>query len=216
MTKNFLLQAPWPPFVHGGKTFDLSHLNERVDYVVDSDKKKRTVLITFTDHCFTRNSEGEEDAAPQFPDCTRTDGRFCTEHYTLSILLNDYINLSSLKNVWNTDKDEHYAIVRGVDHRGSRIEYAIIFSLDKLRGIQAEGGARIELHMRVRTAHKREEGHAVETFGSVRFSHLVKLVMEKKRPPKIYDRDRKRPGLHKKKQALSGLYGSKATSERTS
>jgi hypothetical protein len=104
---------------------------------------------------------------------------------------------------------------------GAQIEYTIIFSLEKLKGFQIEGGARIDLHMRVRTAHKRDEGHAIETLGSVRFSHLVELVMENKRPAKIYDRHRKRPSAHnpsadKKKQALSGLSGSKATSGRTS
>jgi hypothetical protein len=195
MTGKFLIQKPWPLFVHGEKTFDLSHLNERVDYAVDSSKKKRTVLITFTDHCFTRSPNGEGDTAPPYPGCSRADGRFCLERYELSTRLNDHLHFSTLREVWNTDSDEHYAIVRGVDHRGARIEYAIIFSLGRLKGVQTRGGAKINLHMRIRTAHRRDENRAIETFGSVRFSHLVKLTMENKRPPKTYDRHRKRPRI---------------------
>jgi hypothetical protein len=194
MTDKFRIQKPWPPFVHGEKIFDLSHLNERMDYVVDSKKKKRIVLVTFTDHCFTRLPNGSADAAPRYPGCSRMDGRFCTDRYELSLKLNHHINFSNLREVWNTVGDEHYAIVRGVDHRGTRVEYAVIFSLEKLKGVQAEGGTKVDLHMRIRTAHKRNN-KPIETFGSVRFSHLVKLVMENERPLKIYDHKRKRPKI---------------------
>jgi hypothetical protein len=112
MTKKFLIQKPWPPFIYGGKTFDLSHLNERVSYAVDSSKKKRTIIITFSDHCFTRRPKGEGDRAPPYPNCSRKDGRFCSERYELSTKLNDHIDFSSLRDVWNTGHDEHYAIVR--------------------------------------------------------------------------------------------------------
>ena len=193
MTDNFLIQKPWAPFTHDGKIFDLSHLNERIDYVVDSSKTKRIVLVTFADHCFTRLPIGTADAAPVYPSCSRTDGRFCIERYELSTKLNGHLDFSRLRDVWNTDNDEHYAIVRGVDYRGTRIEYAIIFSLARLKGIQAEGGAKVDLHMRVRTAHKRDNGRTVETFGSVKFNHLVRLAIENKRPAKVYDPYRKRP-----------------------
>jgi hypothetical protein len=57
-----IFQKPWPPFVHAGKTFDLSHLNERLEYVLDSSGTKRTVLMSFSDHCFTRGAlEGGND-----------------------------------------------------------------------------------------------------------------------------------------------------------
>lgn len=195
MTGKYLMQKPWPPFVHGKKIFDLTHLNERLDYIVDSGKRKRIVLTTFADHCFTRDPLGSDDAAPRYPDCSREDGRFCTERYELSTQLNDHLDFSTLKDVWNTENDEHYAIIKGVSHRGAMIEYAIIFSLTKLKGIQAEGGAKVDLHMRIRTAHRREDGRAVDTFGSVRFSHLVRLAIENKKPAKIYDSRRKRPNV---------------------
>jgi hypothetical protein len=107
--------------------------------------------------------------------------------------LNDCVNFSKLREVWNTVADEHYAIVRGIDHQGTRVEYAIIFSLEKLKGVQAPGGAKVDLHMRIRTAHKRDKDRPTETFGSERFPHLVKLTMENTRPSKVYDRHRKRP-----------------------
>jgi hypothetical protein len=205
----FFLQRPWPPFVHRGTTFDLSHLNEHVKEATDSSKAKRTILVTFGDHCFTRPPNGEWDRAPRYPNCSRgVDGRFCTERHELSLQIMDQIDFASLKDVWNTKNDEHFVVIRGVDYQGTQIEYAVIFSLEKMKGVQTKGsgGRRIDLHMRVRTAHKRDD--TIETFGSVRFPHLVKLVMEKKRPQRIYDHHRKRPSVPKKKQALSGLSGS--------
>jgi hypothetical protein len=182
MTNNFLIQAPWPAFAHGDKTFDLSHLHERVDYAIDSSGTKRVVLITYADHCFTREAMEGEDAAPPYPGCSRASGRFCFERYELSLELNDHLDFSRLKEVWNTKNDEHYAIVRGVTHQGAKTEYAVIFSLEKLKGVQAPGGVKIDLHMRIRTAHKRERERTVETFGSVRFAHLVTLAMKNERP----------------------------------
>lgn len=65
-----IFQTAWPPFTQAGKTCRTS----TSDYVLDSDKVKRVLLITYTDHCFMGNPTGGNDLAPPYPGCSRTDG----------------------------------------------------------------------------------------------------------------------------------------------
>lgn len=184
MSKLYLLQQPWPPFLHGGQTFDLSHLNEFVFEKGDSAEICRQIIVTFTDHCFTRPPRGAGDIAPAYPNCSRNDGRFCTERYDLSLKIKNII--ATARDVWN-GTDEHFVIARAVDHRGVQVDYVVIFSIEKVKGLEE-----IDLHVRVRSAHQRDLS-PIATFGSVRFVHLVKLTMEGKKPRKITDHHRKRP-----------------------
>lgn len=176
----------WPSFMVDGQRFDLAHLNDFVLEAEDSSRAVRRMLVTFSDHCFTREPNDGLDAAPIFPGCSRgPDGRFSTERYALSLRLPDLIRATTQGVVWNMAGD-HYAIVtKMVD--GARHDYAIVFSLDPIKGLSD-----IRLHMRVRTAHERPD-HQIDTFGSVRFAHLLKLRFERRRPTKVYDRHRRRP-----------------------
>ena len=54
MAKTVLVCEAQVPFVHGGITYNLSHLDEYHFTVVDSDAQERRVAVTFSDHCFTR------------------------------------------------------------------------------------------------------------------------------------------------------------------
>jgi hypothetical protein len=171
--------------VHGDKTYDLSHLNECLLVAKDSGGVERRITVTFVDHCFTRPSQGEGDEAPLFPDCSRPDGRFCTERYSLSHHIKSILDQLAKGDVWNS-AGEHYVIFKKVEHQGRKIDYVVVFSLDRLSGHSSD------LHMHVRSAHKRDQD-PIDTFGSVRFAHLIKLRMERKRPSKIFNHKRKRP-----------------------
>lgn len=185
------LSPSWPPFIVGEDSYDLSHLNEEVLEVLDSSKVRRGVLVTYSDHCFTRDPLDEEDLAPSFPNCSRSDGRFCAERYALSFDLPKIIRETAEGGVvWNTDGD-HYAVVR-LNIGGESREYAVLFSLDRLKGFK-----NIHLHLRVRSAHPRNDD-PIATFGSVRFAHLVRLRVANQRPPKLFDKKRKRPNKSRK------------------
>lgn len=185
MSKDYLLVPPWSPFRDGENEYDLSHLSEFILGAPDSQGVERRILVTFGDHCFTRDPSGQDDAAPIFPGCSRADGRFCVERYGLSVGIREFLEAAVGHDVWNGD-GQHYVIVSGKDHKGNKITYVVVFSLEKSKGFG------VELHMHVRSAHKREKD-PIETFGSIRFAHLVKLTMEGKRPKKIFDQRRKRP-----------------------
>lgn len=189
---------PWPPFVHRGVTYDLSHLNGVSITSKDSEGRERRIAVTFSDHCFTRDPTGDDDDGPVYPGCSRKGGRFCTERYGLSLGLVDALKRVAAGGVvWNT-RGDHYAVIKGMVHNGATIEYAVIFSLDKVTGRDAD------LNLCVRTAHRRDE-RPIDTFGSVRFAHLVSLVMRNQRPNKNFDRKRKRPFASIKKK--TGPFG---------
>jgi hypothetical protein len=179
--------SDWPPFVHDGVEYYLSHLNGVSLNATDSAGRSRRIRVTFSDHCFTRPPLGDDDPAPAYPDCSRTDGRFCTERHELSLgilAVLEYVTTRGI--VWNS-QSEHYVIIKNVDFRGEAVDYAIIFSISKFKG-----SSDYDLHMHVRTAHRRDE-KPIDTFGSVRFAHLLTLAIQRKRPKKNYDRNRKRP-----------------------
>ena len=81
---------------------------------------------------------------------------------------------------------ENLAAVPTIDQRGNKILYGIVFSLDRVKKLP------VELDMRVRTAFPCDEAEIV-TYGNVRFSHLVALRMQGKRPNRNFDRHRPRP-----------------------
>lgn len=185
MTKGYLVAPPWERFVVGETTYDLSHLNEYTFLAEDSGGDDRTIIVSYEDHCFTRKPNGPDDATPLFPGCSREDGRFCAERFELSKEIRRHIEAALKGKVWNSTSD-HYAIVV-IGEGDQKREYGIVFSLDRVKGI-----ANVDLHMRIRTAHPRTED-PLETFGHVRFAHLIKLRMQNKRPPKNYDKHRKKP-----------------------
>ncbi len=178
--------ASWPPFEVDGTVYLLSHLDDIVLQVEDSEKATRGIRVSFSDHCFTRDPVDKADPAPFFPDCSRgKGGRFCVDRYTLSLDLPNLVKSLTGGVVWNTDGD-HYAVV-SAQVGGVRRDYAVVFSLDPLKGFQG-----IHLQMRIRSAHARD-GAPINTFGNVRFAHLMTLRIANRRPNKVFDNNRKRP-----------------------
>jgi hypothetical protein len=188
MTKPYI-QENWRPFQHDGVIYTFDHLAESQIKVIDSSKVERGIVVTFSDHCFTRDPQPNDDLSLRYPFGSRREGYFCPDRYQYSLGLAQHIDQATRGKIWNIrDKDttNSFAIVPTIDHRGARVLYGIVFNLDPVSGLP------VDLHMRVKTAYpcdKKEIG----TFGFLDFSHLVKLRMQHKYPKLIYDRRRKKP-----------------------
>lgn len=154
----------WSPFVYQGTTHDLSHLDEYQLTVQDSADIDRVIAVTFTDHCFTTKPKAGDDPELVYPDSSRQPGHFAFARYQLTLDLARHIKRAADGKVWNV-QGENFAVVPTVDHAGNRVLYAIIFSLDPVKGLP------VDLHMRVETAYPATEKPLV-TFGFVRFRHL--------------------------------------------
>ena len=168
-----------------GLRYDLSHLDEYKFTVSDSDGYERHILVTFSDHFFTRKPDGIYDPELLFPEATRNPGLFCVERYRHSLNIREHIHYAASGHVWLADGD-NYAVVPALNENGKKISYAIIFSLDKISGLP------VDLHMRIKSAHIRDE-RDISTFGDTRFVHLVTLRMQGKRPKTNFSRGRKKP-----------------------
>lgn len=187
MSGPYFQRYRWPAFTYQGLLYTLEHLDEYIFKVCDSQSVDRQIVVTFGDHCFTRNWVDNDDVGLIYPESSRPRGCFCIDRYQLSLNLRAYIERAVSGQVWNTGHD-NYALVPTITHDGRRLLYAILFSLDPVKGLP------VDLHMRVKTAYPCDR-QVPATFGSVRFRHLVTLRLQRKRPKKISDRGRKRPSM---------------------
>jgi hypothetical protein len=190
MAGPYFQKARWAPFMFQGAEYPLNHLDEYEFTVKDSDKQDRRIVVTFGDHCFTRNPEPGDDPALVYPTSDRRPGHFCFDRYHHTSGLVGHIRdvaQAGRGQVWTVDGN-NFAIVPVVNHAGKANLYAIVFSLDRVKGLP------VHLHMRIKTAHACTDKNIV-TFGAVRFRHLVALRMKGKVPGRITSRDRKTPGI---------------------
>ncbi len=187
MSRSYFQKTSWGSFSYQGQVYDLTHLDECQIEAVDSRKVTRRIAVTFSDHCFTREPRDGDDPVLVFPGSTRHIGHFCVERYHLSLNLPAFVAQATAQRVWHLGHDG-YAIVPTIDHEGNRVLYGIVFGLDRVTGLP------VDLHMRIKSAHPRDEREIV-TYGLIRFAHLVTLRMQGKSPPRIMDRHRKRPRL---------------------
>lgn len=180
---------PWPTFTYRGRTYELDHLNEAVIRATDSDEAERTIIVSFGDHCFTRKPEPDDDPALRYPGSSRVPvGHFCPTRYELSLGLPELVRAAASGWAWNL-RGEHFALVPTVTAAGVPVLYAVVFSLDR-----AGKGLPADLHMRVRSAHPRDEWE-MDTFGKVKFAHLMALRLQGKQPRQVTERGRQRPRL---------------------
>lgn len=185
MSGPYFQKQSWPAFVYQGVTYSLAHLDEYQVEVVDSRQVNRRIAVTFSDHCFTREPADGDDPALIYPASSRRIGHFCVERYHLSLNLAQHVAHAAEGRVWIV-RNAAFAAVPTVDHQGNKVLYGIVFSLDPVTGFP------VHLHMRIETAYPCDEADIV-TYGNVRFSHLVKLRMERKSPKRNFDRHRPKP-----------------------
>lgn len=184
MVKKFYIQQEgWKPFSYNDVEYSLSHLDEYSFQVTCSEGLSRNVLVVFSDHCFTKDRESPDE--PRFPKCSRGDGVFCTTRHKLSLGIRTHITNMLDGKVWNAEGNS-YALIPLQSGDGVKLMYSILFDLSKVTGVP------FDLVMRIKSAHLRDET-LLNTFGNVRFKHLVALRIQNKHPKKNYDRRRVRP-----------------------
>lgn len=179
----------WPPFEADGVSYVFEHLADFAFTCRDSDGVVHTVLVTFTDHVFTRNALSSDEPAHAFPGCSRQPhGYLCPTRYRMSFQLPALIEQVATQRVWSLTGADRYAQVPVVDDQGTRQLYAIVFSLDRISGLEQP------LRMIIRSAHLCDR-KPPDTFGEVRFAHLIKLRLGNKHPAKNHSRGRKQPRM---------------------
>lgn len=187
MSGPYFQKETWPPFTYQGQTYDFTHLDEYLFEAHDSVGNIRRIAVSFSDHCFTREPIAGDDPALLYQPSTRPTGYFCLERYQLSLSLGQHLAHAIQGRVWVTE-GENFAAIPTIDHQGNRILYGIVFSLDRVKKLP------VDLDMRVRTAYPCD-AKEIMTYGNVRFSHLISLRIQGKRPNRNVQRHRPRPRL---------------------
>jgi hypothetical protein len=185
MSGPYFQKESWPSFTHQGQSYDFTHLDEYQFEVTDSAGNARRIAVTFGDHCFTREPIDGDDPGLLYPQSTRRPGYFCVERYQLSLNLVQHIARAATGKVWVV-RDATFAAIPTVNHRGDRVLYGVVFSLDPVKGFP------VHLHMRVETAYPCDESEII-TYGNIRFAQLVKLRMQRKSPNRNFARHRPKP-----------------------
>jgi hypothetical protein len=187
MSGPYFQKQSWPAFTYQGQTYDFTHLDEYEVEVRDSGGTAKRIAVSFSDHCFTRASATGGDPALQYPHSTRILGYFCIDRYQLPLNIAQHVAHAMQGKAWIIE-GEKLAVIPTVDYQGNKILYGIVFSLDRVKKLP------VDLDMRVRSAFPCDAAEIV-TYGSVRFSHLVTLRMQGRRPNRNFDRHRPRPRL---------------------
>lgn len=182
------IQPSWPPLVVGDRICTFSHLDEFCFQMQDSAGRQRWLLVSFSDHVFTREDAPPTSAPVLFPGCSRDPGYFCDERYAFSLGLRSRIEGLPEAQVWLLSGQDRFALIPQLDRDGRVTLFAVVFTLGKVSGLPAD------LHLRIRSAYPFDR-RVPDTFGQVRFRHLVKLRCEGRHPPKRHDRGRLRPKI---------------------
>ena len=187
MAKRYQIQSPWPNFLLDDETFDLSHLDEYQLSAQDSEGHVREILVTFSDHCFTRDRNESDPEKLIYPMSTRRPGCFSRSRYTHSLLLVRHIEAAKTGSVWNVE-GQNLAIIPIITHDGAYAHYAIIFDIRTVSGRPP-----FHLHMEVRTAFPCDASKELVTHGEVGFKRLISIRMAGRHLNKNTSRHRRRP-----------------------
>ncbi|WP_029004040.1 hypothetical protein [Azorhizobium doebereinerae] len=93
-------QPPWPPFTAGDRTYTFSHLDEFCFEMEDSAGRRRCLLVSFSDHVFTRDDVPPSARPIPFPGCSRSPGYICDARYGFSLGLRPRIEGLPAAQVW--------------------------------------------------------------------------------------------------------------------
>lgn len=178
--------ASWGIFQHGARSYDLSHLDERL-IVVRAADFDHGILVRFSDHCFTVDAING-DQRPVFPNSSRNDGRFCEVRYQYSLGIWDLLAHAVKGKVW-FGEDDRCLVVSLMTGEGDQSQHYIIpFTLERHKG-----HAKARLLMRVRSAFVRTPDKRIATYGEIKFATLIVTTLNGKSHKRIYDKGRKKP-----------------------
>jgi hypothetical protein len=96
----YFQKQPWRAFSYQGTTYDLSHLDEFLFSVQDQRGVVRTIVVTFEDHCFTRDWEQGDHASLIYPGCSRNPGCFDFDRYACSLGIAQRLTAAASRKVY--------------------------------------------------------------------------------------------------------------------
>lgn len=187
MTASYFPGCQWADFAFNGFVHSFAHLKEILIEAKDTAGVQRTIVVTYSDHVFTREVLPTDSHNAHFPGCSRNPGSFCVHRYNMSLELPQLIPQIPTQKVWCLTGNDRYANIPIVMSGGSKISYAIIFTLDKIKGI-----ANIDARMHIRSAYVIDT-KPPDTFGETRFAHLLALRMIGQHPKRNYGAKRRKP-----------------------
>jgi len=174
----------WAALTIAGSKYSFDHLDDKEIRVLDSNGQVRHIWVQFSDHVFTKSTEGRPVVHRELQ---WAGGRaICLDRWQLSLNLLGAIQ--ACDRVWNAE-GSHFAMLPNIGEQSERHFYGIFFTLERIKNRQAHPGC--HLLMIVRSAYPMDEAPA--TYGSVALSSLVALIVEGKRPRRNTDRHRKTP-----------------------
>jgi hypothetical protein len=146
------------------------------------------ILVTFSDHCFTREKLASDPDALIYPHSSRRPGYFCLIRYRYSLSLVGHLERAKARSVWNLGNDV-LALLPVVEEDGTRLHYMIVFSLLRLKSRPP-----FDLHMEVKSAYPFLETYQkLTTFGEVGFAKMLSLKMRGSQLTRNTSSNRKRP-----------------------
>lgn len=95
----------WSTFTVQGVSYAFGHLVDFEFTCKDSDGTDRLVLVTFTDHVFTRDPAQGDSQADAFPDCSRKPyGLVCPVRHRMSLRLRGIIQQVTAQKVRSEER----------------------------------------------------------------------------------------------------------------
>lgn len=190
MPAPYFMKSVWPEYAHGENKFGFGHLAESYMVASDSVGVNRNIIVIYQDHVFTRDPVEGDSPSDAFPDARREPyGVFCPDRYRWSLVLPQIVSQLPGERIWNLRKDDRYAHVPVVTENGDTILYSIVFSLEAVRK-----NIPYEFLLRVRTAYPCTDAPP-DTFGDVRFSHLLMVRAQGTHTHRNYTSHRKMPKM---------------------
>lgn len=180
----------WPSYSVGEVTYEFAHLDECYMQASDSLGAERSIAVTYSDHVFTRDPMPSEDEISAFPGSLRNPfGVLCPTRYRMSVTLPAIVAGIPGQRIWNLAKDDRYAHVPILGEDGVEQLYSVVFSLDPVKR-----HIPYDFRLHIRTAYPCDR-KVPDTFGNVRFSHLLMLRENGLHPQRNYAKGRKVPTI---------------------
>lgn len=190
MPPPYIAKVLWSDYSSGESTFTFTHLTETYLLASDSLGNERRIIVTYQDHVFTRDPADGDTPQDAFPGAKRDPyGVFCPTRYRWSLLLPEVISRLPEQRIWSLRKDDRYAHIPIVTESGETILYSIVFSLEPVKR-----NIPYDFWIRVRTAYPCDD-LPPDTFGEVRFSHLLMVRSQGKHPARNFSPHRKTPKM---------------------
>jgi hypothetical protein len=176
----------WQPHINArGKAIPLNHLHPlRYTLQVSAQGHSQPVdvgiAVGFGLHCFTRNTEPNDDDAESYCD-GRESRTFCPDRYALSVEL-PTIARSLITRKCGFAKAENYVTVDVRRRGGNALRYGVFFNIKEWKANQGLGCVLVA----IQSAYELSPTKQLPLRGNISFTRLVELTLQgiRPRPPR--------------------------------